>query len=138
MLIKRSYKNSCSKEKFEVEKSKSSQREEVFNFVKKETLTQVFPCEFCDIFKNTFFIEYLRWLHFSQFHTSMTTSSWICLFFAVLISEVKNIVGSFGGIRVDPWFCIMLCSFVSWFRWTYLDIEFLYYINPNEIIFEIN
>ena len=25
-----------------------------FNFIIKETLTQVFPCEFCKIFKNTF------------------------------------------------------------------------------------
>ena len=25
------------------------------NFIKKETLTQVFSCEFCDISKNTFF-----------------------------------------------------------------------------------
>ena len=24
------------------------------NFIKKETLTQVFSCEFCTIFKNTF------------------------------------------------------------------------------------
>ena len=29
---------------------------------KKETLAQVFPCEFCDIFKNIFFIEHLRLL----------------------------------------------------------------------------
>ena len=27
---------------------------EVFNFSKKETLTQVFSCEFCEIFQNTF------------------------------------------------------------------------------------
>ena len=27
------------------------------NFIKKETLAQVFFCEFCEIFKNTFFIE---------------------------------------------------------------------------------
>ena len=26
---------------------------------KKETLAQVFSCEFCDNFKNTFFTEYL-------------------------------------------------------------------------------
>ena len=26
-----------------------------FNFIKKETLTQVFSCEFCETFKNTFF-----------------------------------------------------------------------------------
>ena len=29
---------------------------------KKETLTQVLSCEFCEIFKNNFFIEHLRWL----------------------------------------------------------------------------
>ena len=26
-----------------------------FNFIKKETLAQVFSCEFCEIFKKTFF-----------------------------------------------------------------------------------
>ena len=30
------------------------------NFIKKETLAQVFSCEFCEIFKNTFFTEHLR------------------------------------------------------------------------------
>ena len=34
----------------------------VCNFIKKETLAQVFSCEFCEISKNTFFIEHLRWL----------------------------------------------------------------------------
>ena len=29
------------------------------NFIKKETLAQVFSCEFCKISKNTFFIEHL-------------------------------------------------------------------------------
>ena len=29
------------------------------NFIKKETLTQVFSCEFCKISKNTFFTEHL-------------------------------------------------------------------------------
>ena len=28
--------------------------------LKKETLAQVFSCEFCEIFKNAFFIERLR------------------------------------------------------------------------------
>ena len=32
------------------------------NFVKKETLAQVFSCEFCEICKNLFFIEQLWWL----------------------------------------------------------------------------
>ena len=30
------------------------------NFIKKETLAQVFSCEFCEISKNTFFTEHLR------------------------------------------------------------------------------
>ena len=29
------------------------------NFIKKETLAQVFSCEFCEIFKTPFFIEHL-------------------------------------------------------------------------------
>ena len=29
------------------------------NFIKKETLAQVFSCEFCEISKNNFFIEHL-------------------------------------------------------------------------------
>ena len=33
---------------------------EACNFIKKETLAQVFSWEFCEISKNTFFIEHLR------------------------------------------------------------------------------
>ena len=29
------------------------------NFIKKETLVQVFSCEFCEISKNTFFTEHI-------------------------------------------------------------------------------
>ena len=36
------------------------------NFIKKETLAQVFFCEFYEIFKATFFTEHLR----------MTASEW--------------------------------------------------------------
>ena len=32
------------------------------NFIKKETLAQVFSCEFCKIFENIVLKEYLRWL----------------------------------------------------------------------------
>ena len=31
-------------------------------FIKKETLAQMFSCEFYEIFESTFFIEHLRWL----------------------------------------------------------------------------
>ena len=33
---------------------------EACNFIKKETLTQVFSYLFCEIFKNTFFKDHLR------------------------------------------------------------------------------
>ena len=33
---------------------------EVCNFITKDTLAQVFSCEFCEIFKNIFFTEHLR------------------------------------------------------------------------------
>ena len=33
---------------------------EACNFIKKETLAQVFSCKFCEISKNTFFTEHLR------------------------------------------------------------------------------
>ena len=32
---------------------------EACNFIKKEALAQVFSCEYCEIFRNTFFIEHL-------------------------------------------------------------------------------
>ena len=32
------------------------------NFIKNEALAQVVFCEFCEIFKNIFYIEHLRWL----------------------------------------------------------------------------
>ena len=35
---------------------------EACNFIKKETMAQVFSCEFYKISKNTFFTEHLRWL----------------------------------------------------------------------------
>ena len=34
-------------------------KKEARNFIKKETLVQVFPCEFCQISRTTFFTEHL-------------------------------------------------------------------------------
>ena len=36
-----------------------SRRGQACNFIKKEALAQVLSCEFCEIFKNTFFTEHL-------------------------------------------------------------------------------
>ena len=55
----------CSKEKA-VFNSRNSQKNTCFgvfliiNFIKKETLTQVFSGEFCEFFRNTFFTKHLR------------------------------------------------------------------------------
>ena len=38
---------------------RNSQRPQACNFIKKETLAQVFSCEFCEISNNTFFTEHL-------------------------------------------------------------------------------
>ena len=37
-------------------------RPQACNFIKKKILAQVFSNEFCEIFKNSFFIEHLWWL----------------------------------------------------------------------------
>ena len=37
----------------------STNRPEACSYIKKETLAQVFCCEFCEISKNTLFVEHL-------------------------------------------------------------------------------
>ena len=39
---------------------------QAYNFIKKETMTKVFSCEFCEISKNTFFTEH-AWANASVF-----------------------------------------------------------------------
>ena len=51
------YKKSCS-QKFRNILRKAIVLESFF--IEKETLAQVFSCEFCEIYKNTFFTEQLR------------------------------------------------------------------------------
>ena len=50
-----SQENTCARASFLIKLQASGS-----NFIKKETLAQVFSCEFCEIFKNAFFIEHLR------------------------------------------------------------------------------
>ena len=45
----------CSVKKLFLKVSQNSQE----NFIKKETLAQMFSCEFCETFENTFFTEHL-------------------------------------------------------------------------------
>ena len=41
---------------------------EAYNFIKKQTLTQVFSYEFCEILRTPFLIEHLWWLLLNQGH----------------------------------------------------------------------
>ena len=52
------------------------------NFIKEETLTEVFSCPFCEIFTNTFFREHLRWL---LLHISVKISQNSLLVFGIVI-----------------------------------------------------
>ena len=55
-ILKNSQENTCARVSFLTKLQTSS----VCNFIKKETLEQLFSCKFCEISKNTFFIEHLR------------------------------------------------------------------------------
>ena len=54
-ISQNSQKNTCARVSFLIKLLTDA-----FNFIKKETLAQVFSCEFCEISKNTFFTEHLR------------------------------------------------------------------------------
>ena len=56
-ILQNSQENTCSRVSFLIELQAST-----CNVIKKETLTQMFFCEFCEIFKNTFFLEHLQGL----------------------------------------------------------------------------
>ena len=47
----------CKKETSTIKKKGIQKKPEASNFIKKETLAQVFSCKFCEISKSTFFTE---------------------------------------------------------------------------------
>ena len=51
-ILQNSQENTCPRDSFLM-----TCRSQAYNFTIKETLEQVFPCEFCKIFKNTFFYK---------------------------------------------------------------------------------
>ena len=58
-ISQNSQENTCTRGSFLIKKNFIKK---VLNFIKKEYLAQVFFCEFCEVSKNTFFTEHLRWL----------------------------------------------------------------------------
>ena len=51
----------------------ANHRSEACNFIKKDTLAQVFSCEFCEIYKNTFY-----------YRTPLVAASGVLINFAIL------------------------------------------------------
>ena len=54
------------------------------NFIKKEALTQVFSCEFCEIYKNTF-----------CYRTPLVAASGVLINFAILEPFSNKVAGLF-------------------------------------------
>ena len=63
---------------------KKDVRPQACNFIKKEALAQVFSCEFCGIFKNTFVKEQLRTTASYSSNLSKLASNFLEFFFEVL------------------------------------------------------
>ena len=64
-------------------------RLEACNFIKKETLAQVFSCEFCEIYKNTFY-----------YRTPLVAASGVLIYFAILEPFTNKVAGLFNRIHV--------------------------------------
>ena len=62
----------------EINEKLISKRNALSKFIKKETLAQVFSCEFCEISKDTFFTEYLPTTASIYFFHSQSTRLDIC------------------------------------------------------------
>ena len=62
-----------------------------FNKVKKETLAQVFSCEFCENFKNTFFTEHV-WTTGSRISSLESLLILYCYYKFVCFSPVFMII----------------------------------------------
>ena len=63
---------------------------EACNIIKKETLAQLFSCEFCEISKNTFFTKHL-WVTASEnlkfsYHIGVTSCDQAFMFIIVILS----------------------------------------------------
>ena len=66
------------------------------NFIKERLLTQLFSCEYCEIFKNNFFIKYLSWLLLKVWSTSEQFFTevmlfWCRYFYLTHCSGVSNV-----------------------------------------------
>ena len=83
-----------------------NKRPEACNFIKKETLAQVFSCEFCEISKNTFFTEHLRTTASGLTQQTHTIISLLFIFVLIIFNSrfIKSVFkpGSFHNCYLNP------------------------------------
>ena len=86
---------------------------EVCNFIKKETLEQVFPCEFCKISKNTFFYRTLLVDCFYVFDVTgfQNTCLGFYLYFKINITK---------GVSCSIYMVKLLLNLISCFSFKYI------------------
>ena len=84
-----SQENTCARVSFLI-----SLQADACNFIKKETLAQVFSCEFCEISKNTFLTEHLRCGCFCF----LALVEIYAIFHSVYMSHMSNIRRSLGEV----------------------------------------
>ena len=70
------------------------------NIIKKETLMQVFSCDFCEIFKNTFCLEYLWWLLLNQMY-----NYWL----RIQVWKLKKEININATIKPSIYIALILC-----------------------------
>ena len=94
------------------------------NVIKKETPSQVFSCQFCEIFKSTFFIEHLWWLLLpilkpldSQRQLCKRISKLVTIYF---ISTFLVLVGIFVFILASTSFPFTSRQHCGWRNMTFL------------------
>ena len=76
------------------------------NFIKNETLAQVFSCEFCEISKNTFFTEHLLATASDYMWSKNMFISFILFHWSISLNTAyKMFVKKTLHIKYNPVFC---------------------------------
>ena len=90
---------------------KISQNSQENSFIKNETLAQMFSCQFCDIFRNTFFTEHLQGVASALFWVEMKMSTRQFLEFRLCV-EAPDILSSiyFSSGTVRFWLVTANCD----------------------------
>ena len=94
--------------------AKHLSRVSFFNKVTGLNLTQVFSCEFCEIFKTLFLTEHLRWLLsdylFDTWHLSDRKKIMIVTYYRTFL-----IKGIFLNQTWSEWSAVNFLEFIQWY-----------------------